>query len=152
GDREQHGLLRRMVGVMLPRWRDEDVVGTPFQRLAVDRGRALPFDADEDGAVGRAVFLALEALRQQREVRPHGGQYGTAVDRIGVTHACAVPLVDVAGLLHALDDRPRASVGVVDYGAAVHVRGRAVRQHAGAVEGERIAVVAAGRLRRFLEL
>ena len=61
-------------------------------------------------------------------------------------------LVDVARLQHALDDRSRAGIGVIDHGAAVHVRRRAVRQHAGAVEGERIAVLAVGRLRRLLEL
>src|SRR5215831_7748375 len=68
GDREQHRLLLGIVGVALPRRHYEHVPGTPFQDLAVDRGGALPFGADEDGAVGGAIALALEAGREHREV------------------------------------------------------------------------------------
>src|SRR5262245_31299978 len=60
GDREQHRVLRGVVGVVLPRRHNEDVPRGPGQLLAVDHGRALAFGADEDGAVGRAVLLALE--------------------------------------------------------------------------------------------
>src|ERR1700722_8050973 len=55
GDREQHRLLRRVVGVALPRRHDEDVVLGPFEHLAVDGRRALALDADKDGAVGGAI-------------------------------------------------------------------------------------------------
>src|SRR5262249_24791494 len=129
GNREQHRFLSCAVGVMLPRRHHEHVVRAPFQRLAVDRGGALPFGADENGAVGRAVFLALEALGEQREVRAHGRQHRAAVDRVGIAHARAMALVDVARLQHALDDRPRTRVGVIDDGAAIERRWRAVGQH-----------------------
>src|SRR5258708_31506510 len=116
GDREQHRSLPRPMGVMLPRRHHEHVVRAPFQHLAVDRGRALPFGADKDGAVGGAVFLALEALGEEREVRAHGRQHRAAVDRVGIAHPRAMALVDVARLHHALDDRPRARIGAVDDG------------------------------------
>src|SRR5262249_17608788 len=80
GDREQHRFLSWGGGVMLPRRPHEHVVRAPFQHLAVDRGGALPFGADENGAVGGAVFLALEALGEEREVRAHGRQHRPAVD------------------------------------------------------------------------
>src|SRR6516162_2288320 len=104
GDREQYRFLPHPVGVMLPWRHHEDVVRAPFEHLAVDRGGALPFGADENGAVGGAVFLALEALGEEREVRAHGRQHRTAVDRVGIAHARAMALVDVARLHHALDD------------------------------------------------
>src|SRR5438046_218417 len=69
GDREQHRFLPHPMGVMLPRRHHEHVVRAPFQYLAVDRGRALPFGADKDGAVGGAVFLALEAIGEERQFR-----------------------------------------------------------------------------------
>src|SRR6266508_4649430 len=120
---------------VLPRRHHEDVPRAPFQYLAVDRGRAPALGADEDGAVGRAVFLALEALREHREIRAHGRQHRTAVDRIGVTHARAVALVDIAGLHHAFHDRAGARVSVIDDRTAVRPRRSAVGQHAGTVEG-----------------
>src|SRR6516162_6423675 len=138
GDREQHRFLSCPVGVMLPRRHHEHVVRAPIQHLAVDRGGALPFGADKNGAVGRAVFLALEALGEEREVRAHRRQYRPAVDRIGIAHARAMALVDVARLHHALDDRPRARVGVIDDGAAIERRRRAVGQHTRRVEAQRI--------------
>src|SRR5262249_25285129 len=119
GDREQHGFLPGPMRGMLPRRHREPVVGAPCQHLAVDRGGALPFGADENGAVGRAVFLALEALGEQSEVRAHSRQHRTAVDRVGIAHARTVALADVARLHHALDDRPRARVGVIDDVAAI---------------------------------
>src|SRR5216683_2769996 len=67
GDREQHRLLRRVVRVVLPRRHHEHVPRAPFEHLAVDRCAAPALGADEDGAVGRAVRLALEALREHRE-------------------------------------------------------------------------------------
>src|SRR5712691_2091519 len=114
GDREQHRILRGVVRVLLPRRHHEHVPRTPFQHLAVDRGRALAFGANEHGAVGRAVALALEALREHREVRAHGRQHRPAVDRIGVAHPRAMALVDITGLHHAFDDRAGAGIGVVD--------------------------------------
>ena len=95
---------------------------------------------------------ALETLRQHREVGAHGGQYRSAVDRIGIAHARAVTPVDVARLFHALDDRSRTRIGVIDDRAAVHLCGSAVRQHARCVEGERVAVAAVGGLGRGGEL
>src|SRR5262249_18199564 len=103
GDREQHRFLPHPMGVMLPRRHHEHVVRAPFEHLAVDRGGTLSFGADENGAVGGAVFLALEALGEEREVRAHGRQYRAAVDRIGIAHARAMALVHVARLQHALD-------------------------------------------------
>src|SRR5215813_13840431 len=55
GDREQHGFLRRLVGVTLPWRHDKDVIWPPFEERAVDLGRAAALDADENRAVGRAV-------------------------------------------------------------------------------------------------
>src|SRR5262252_11053620 len=81
GDRKQHRLLRGVVRIALPRRHHEHVLRAPFERLAVDGRRSLPFDADEDRAVGRAVRLALEAFRQERKVRPHGRQHRSAGDR-----------------------------------------------------------------------
>src|SRR5690242_17567002 len=75
GDREQHRLLRRDVVVALPRRHDEHVVRTPLEHLAVDLGVAFAFDADEDGAVRRAVRLTLKALRQHGEPGRHGRQH-----------------------------------------------------------------------------
>src|SRR5262249_30558855 len=117
GDREQHRFLPHPMGIMLPRRHHEHVVRAPFEHLAVDRGGALPLGTDENGAVGGAVLLALEALGEEREVRAHGRQHRAAVDRVGVAHTRTMALVDVARLHHALDDRPRARVGVIDDGA-----------------------------------
>src|ERR1700730_8444117 len=64
GNREQHRLLGSGVGVTFPWRHHEDIIRSPFQHLAIDRGRAPAFGADENGAVGRAVALALEALRE----------------------------------------------------------------------------------------
>ena len=63
-----------------------------------------------------------------------------------------MPLVDVARLHHALNDRARTHIGVIDHRAPVHLHGRPVRQHARGIEGQRIAVAAVGRLGRALEL
>src|SRR5262249_55093707 len=146
GDREQHRLLLGLVRVAHPRRHHEYVVRAPLERLVADLGGALALDADEHGAVGRAIGLALEAFRQQREVGAHGRQHRSAVDRVDCVHTLAVVLFYVAGLLHALDDRARTGVGVVDDRAALRTRQRAVRQPPRAVEGERVAVAAAGRL------
>ena len=81
----------------------------------------MPFDTDEDHAVGRAVRLALKTLGEEREVGAHGRQHRPAGDRIGVAHAGAVPLVDLAGFLQPLQDRPHARIGVVDDRRALHV-------------------------------
>ena len=112
----------------------------------------LPSATHENGAIGRPVGLALEALRQQREMRAHRRQHRPAVDRVGVAHARAVALVDVAGLLQALQDRPHLGVGVVDHRGAVLRRRRAVRQHAGGEALERIAVLAVGLLHLLVEV
>ena len=136
------------VRIVLPGRHHEHVARTPFEHFAVDRWSALAFEADEDGAVGRAVVLALEALRQQRQMRAHGRRRPAAVERIGVAHAEAVMLVDVAGLLHAVEDRPHALIGVVDDRRADHRGVGAVRQHAGAETPERIVVGARGVLHR----
>src|SRR5688572_22954872 len=101
GDREQHRLLRGIVRVLLPRRHHEHVPRAPFEHLAVDRGRAAALRADEDGAVGRTILLALEAFREHREVGAHGGQHRTTIDRVGIAHARAMALVDVARLHHA---------------------------------------------------
>ena len=125
GDREQHRLSSRVVGVFAsttaPRTRRSGPTPAPCRRPWCV---PLAFDADEDGAVGRLVVLALEALREQREVRAHGRHHRAAGDRIGVAHARAVALVDVAGLHQALEDRPRPRVGVVDDRAVLDVRVR----------------------------
>src|SRR6516162_6410325 len=91
-DREQHRFLECRVGVRLPWWHDKNVLRTPFENLAVHRRPPLPFGTDEDGAVGRAVFLALESLWKQREIGAHGGEHRSAVDGIGVAHARAMAL------------------------------------------------------------
>src|SRR5262249_60598146 len=75
GDREQHGFLRRPVGVTLPWRHDKDVIWPPFQDRAVDLGRAVALDADENRAVGRTVRCAFKTLRQHRQLRAHGGQH-----------------------------------------------------------------------------
>src|ERR1017187_5491554 len=68
GYREQHGLLIGAVRIRLPSRHHEHVARSPFDGLPIHLGRALAFQAREDGAVGRAVALALEALGQQREI------------------------------------------------------------------------------------
>src|SRR4029079_10954407 len=95
-DREQHGLLVRSMCVGLPRRHHENVVLTPFQCFAIYRRRALPFCAHENGPIRSAIFAALEVLREEREIGSHGGQNRTAIDRIGVAHACAVSRVGLA--------------------------------------------------------
>src|SRR5499427_10224011 len=75
GDREEHRLRRGGVRIALPRRHHEHVVRPPFERLVAHLGAALALDAHEHRAVGRTVRLALEAGRQQREVRAHGGQH-----------------------------------------------------------------------------
>src|SRR5262245_64657433 len=87
GDREQNRVLGGMVRITLPRRHHEDVVRPPFEHLVLDRRRTPAFGADEDRPVGRTIFLAPEALRQQREVRAHGRQDRPAVDGIGIAHA-----------------------------------------------------------------
>src|SRR5438874_2581626 len=67
-----------MMRIPFPGRHHEDVVGGPFQQLVIDLGGAQAFDADEDRAVGRPVWLALEPLRQEHQARPHGGQNRTA--------------------------------------------------------------------------
>src|SRR5581483_9673217 len=106
GDRKQHSLFTGLMRIALPGRHHEDLVDTPREVLAVDRGGALAFGDAEHGAVGRAVGLAFEALRQQREIGAHGRQPRPAVDRVGVTYAGAVALVDVAGLFQSLKDWP----------------------------------------------
>src|SRR5262249_57458405 len=59
GDREQHGFLRRPVGVTLPWRHDKDVIWLPFEDRAVNLGRAVALDADENRAVVRPVRSAF---------------------------------------------------------------------------------------------
>src|SRR5439155_21178690 len=121
GDREQHRLLRRLMRIALPGRHHEHVVGAPFQHLVLDLGGAATLGADEDGAVGRAVFLALEALRQQRQMGANRGQHRPAVHGIGIALAYAMTLVDVARFAQTVEDRPRARIGVVEHGAALEL-------------------------------
>src|SRR5262249_6145332 len=74
GDREQPGVLGRGGGIGHPRPPHEHVLPAPFEDFVFAFGSALALGTDEDRAVGRAVVLALEAFRQQRQVPPHGGE------------------------------------------------------------------------------
>src|ERR1700722_18395526 len=63
GNREQHRLLRRMVGVALPRRHHENVVRHPRGYVAFYSGRAFAFGAHEDDAVSRSIRLAFKPFR-----------------------------------------------------------------------------------------
>src|SRR3974390_2049370 len=138
GDREQHRVpaADHAVLVTLPRRYYEHIVDAPLERLAVDQGRAAAFDDAEDCAIGRAVGFALEAFRQQREVRAHRRQHGTAVDRIGVAHAGAVSLVYVAGLLQPLPNRFHLPVRIIDPRRTQALPGGTVRRPAPPITSE----------------
>ena len=108
GDREQHRLVLRVVRVFAsttaPRTRRSDPTPAPCRRPW-----CVPWPSTQTKIVPSVelVVLALEALRQHaRGRRPWSACTVPAGDRIGVAHARAVALVDVAGLHHALDDRP----------------------------------------------
>src|SRR5262249_10963227 len=95
-DRKQDSVAAgSIVRIALPWRHNEDIVDAPLEWLAVNDRRAFAFGDREDGAVGRPVRFALEALRQQRKAGAHGRQHRAAIDRIGITHARTVTAVDI---------------------------------------------------------
>src|SRR5712691_11967305 len=65
GEAEQHRFARRAVGMRHPARHDKDVMRLPGKDRVADPGFAVSLDCDEHRRVGRAVWLAGEALWQQ---------------------------------------------------------------------------------------
>src|SRR5262249_10433086 len=130
-----------VVRIPLPRRNDKNVVDGPFEWLAINDGCALPFGHREDGPVSGPVGIALEALWQQRETRAHGWQYRATVYRICIVDTRTVALVDIARRFQPVQDRSHLGIRIIDYRGAVEMYRRAVREHAGGITLERIAVL-----------
>src|SRR6266702_6097291 len=62
GEAEQHRLARRAMGMGHPARHDKDVVRLPGKDRVADPGFAVALDRNEHSGVGRAVWLAGEAL------------------------------------------------------------------------------------------
>src|SRR5512137_1306976 len=93
GEAEQHRLLRRLERIGHPARHDEMVARLEVEGLVADLHLAAALDYGETRAVGGAVRLAAETLRQQLDRGADGGHRPAAGRGIGEAHLVAVARV-----------------------------------------------------------